>query len=652
MRKQTGYEDDWINTLNAAGNLANTLSQTSAKGLQTEAYQKDLNDKRRKEAIANAMTTGLSRGVSPDELAKTTSVPGAGAGWQEDYQKVNAGLKPGDKDYVPETGFTRSSDAVGSAEVQAGLNDAMQRNIDAYKADFEMKKNKVAPIIKSLPMDKLNTLDFEQFGDSAEAARAVFAEDIKTRSDSAQYKKQFDDAIRDGIAQHWKGWSSSVGLADESIKKGNRVAAMAYADTAINVHNSDSRKFEVNPNTGTSGKFYIIQEGKKTYDGKEYEVEDVLKMMKEITPQQFNEHNWAAAKESQTFNGASANNPVMLFNEKTGKTLSAVAEKDPITSAMTWVVHDKGKPIYRGDLQKIYDLGYVSSKGKEEIDANTRRGLAIQGDRVSIENARKEGAIRDEQLKAAKKKGQEEKNFQIIRDNRREATKALTQDLWANGINVSYDQDTGDMKVTPGTILTQEQRDRADAIASKHGFSAAFRKTEDGIDNGWFRDNTPGYELGGVTMIRSGNDKSMGLQRKPAPSESGMSMSREEFGAAITGEKPKSKDAEHGRGLVERAYNSVVPAGSMADTVVKKGLAPIPGQAKHVAKVVYEDGLKPIPGQAAKVAKTVIKPFTAQYSALSKVAKLQVLKNQLSHAESASERKQLEAEINALKSKK
>ena len=55
MRRQSGYEDDWIRALNEAGNLANTLSQTKARGLQTQITEQEVADKQRKDAIANAI---------------------------------------------------------------------------------------------------------------------------------------------------------------------------------------------------------------------------------------------------------------------------------------------------------------------------------------------------------------------------------------------------------------------------------------------------------------------------------------------------------------------------------------------------------------------------------------------------------------------
>ena len=201
---------------------------------------------------------------------------------------------------------------------------------------------------------------------------------------------------------------------------------------------------------------------------------------------------------------------------------------------------------------------------------------------------------------------------------------------------------------------TQEQVDRiflAAAIAAKHGFNAAFRPVEDGIDNGWFRDDTVGYRFGGVSGFEAPGAK--GLSRPGTnQGKSGPVMSRGEFDATITGQENKQPPVKTGKGLIERAYNSVVPADGFADTVVKKGFGPIPGQAKELAGVVYEKGLKPIPGQVKGVAKAVAKPFAAPYSAAAKLTKLKVLKNQLSHAESDKEKKEIKAEIEALSKSK
>ena len=615
-------EQDWINALNATGNLANTLARTEAQGLQTDAYLKEKADKEKQTAVADWATTGISRGLDPNQLNKFESVPTNQAAWDSNYKDMNRGLKPGTSGYVAPENFSMSTDVkAGSSEIQTGVNEAMKKNIEAYKSDFEMKKNKVAPIIKSLPMDKLNTIDFEQFGDNAEAARAVFAEDIKTRSESAQYKKQFDDTIRAGIEQHWKGWSSSVGLADESIKKGNKVAAMAYANTAINVHNSDSRKFEVNPDTGTSGKFYIIQQGEKVYDDKEYNVESLLKMMKEITPQQFNEHNWTAAKESQAFNSDTAKNSKMLFNPDTGKTLSANAEKDPITSAMTWVVHDRGKIVFRGDLQKMYDLGYVSAENKATIDANKSRANGLTMDKVQISNTTKEGKIKDAQLKALNGKATEEKNVQLIRDKRRQATNAFAQDAWSSGIDIKVDPETGD--VVTDKVLTQAQADYVNELAAKHGFKAALRKEKDGIDNGWFRFDTDGYRFGGVSENK--NPGATGLSRIGSNTQPGKVMSRGEFDATITGGSSPDKSPGKAGGLRRKIMSK---GGALEKTYegVKNSLpyvaVPALGAIQETAGAINRTGLAVSKAAQIKMVENELSYDPKNKELLSKLAKL------------------------------
>ena len=62
MRRQTGNENDWINALKAAGNLAGTIRTTQAQGLQLE------NAKAQREEIERQRSQEKRQGLIQDKI--------------------------------------------------------------------------------------------------------------------------------------------------------------------------------------------------------------------------------------------------------------------------------------------------------------------------------------------------------------------------------------------------------------------------------------------------------------------------------------------------------------------------------------------------------------------------------------------------------
>ena len=170
-------------------------------------------------------------------------------------------------------------------------------------------------------------------------------------------------------------------------------------------------------------------------------------------------------------------------------------------------------------------------------------------------------------------------------------------------------------------MLTQAQRDKAAAIAAKHGFNAAFRPVEGGIDNGWFSKNTMGYKFGGVSGYASQPDSAMGLQRNQGlePTNPGGSMSREEFDAAITGEKPPSKAGKKSGGGL---WKSLVPKDSALNYAGSAAMNSAGVPLKSIKKVAV--GAKDTVKGGAKV-------LGLTGRALSLSAEIGALKNQLTY---------------------
>lgn len=644
-------EQELVNVFNSVNNLAGTFARTRAQGLQTDEYLNELEAKKRRERIDNRMTTGLSRGETPEQLSRTTEI--RGPGWKDDYNSLNVGLKPGNRDYVPAEGFTRSSDVVGSAEVQKSLNDAMAARVDSFKQKEEMGvqefRNKLAsmPVDQVLNSEEVKTGSFAKYGDKAGAASRAYSLWLADYSKLNENSASVVENRRKVVAQKWEEHAAKVNIAESLYSSGRVDEADKHVESLINdsilAHKTERQQ---------SGKYKlkITTEGEDAYSKEEYTGRELLEKIKKIGREEYTLNTSAAIEHRRQENIKYAKDPVYMIDNK-GNIVQAVARGDLFSNDFRYYATINGKEYGVTSIEDFKKQGFKRVEVKKEEDANTARSLAITGNKIQISNSVKEGRIKDAQLNALNRKNTEEKNIQLIRDKRKEATKAFAQDLWSKGIEVNFDPDTGEINIDKNTMLTQAQKDMVDKVASRYGFNASLRPVEDGIDNGWFRDDTVGYRFGGVSGFEAPGDK--GLSRSGTnQGKSGPVMSRGEFDATITGQENKQPPVKTGKGLIERAYNSVVPADGFADTVVKKGFGPIPGQAKELAGVVYEKGLKPIPGQVKVVAKAVAKPFAAPYSAAAKLTKLKVLKNKLSHAESDKEKKEIKAEIEALSKSK
>lgn len=630
MRRQSGYEDDWIRALNEAGNLANTLSRTKAMGLQTHITEQEVADKQRKEAIANAMTTGLSRGERPETLSKTSSVPGAAPGWTESFNQVNAGLKPGDKDYVPADGFTRSSDIVGSAEVQAGLNEATRQRAEMFKSSEDAKTEEAykqlssVPIEKILASDEVKTGDYSRHGDNASAMARAYAKVLSEYSKVPEVAKKINEDRAALVSNLYSEFQSRMGLASEYFKKGMRDEGKTVLRDIID-KSILAYKTEETPDGKI--KLKITTAGEDAVSDKAYEPEELFSELLKIGQREFAVNTFAAMEHKRQLNEGK----VEYLVDKNGNVMTAKPMFDIKSNDNRWYVTINGRQVGRANLEDfITEYGFKNVKNKELEDAGTRRGLAIQSDKASLANEKKRGLLIDEQTRATRTRAANgggsggggnkppKENIQVLKDRRAQATKALAQELWANGIDVKYNPDTGDIDPGEEVMLTQAKRDKAAAIAAKHGFNAAFRPVEGGIDNGWFSKNTTGYKFGGVSGYGSQPDSAMGLQRNQGhdSANSGAAMSREEFDAAVTGEKPPGKQEKKSGGL----WKSLVPKDSALNYVDE---AIVDGTGFKSAKKVAA-GVKDTVKGGAKV-------LGLTGRALSLSAEIGALKNQLTY---------------------
>ena len=627
MRRQSGYEDDWIRSLNEAGNLANTLSQTKARGLQTQITEQELADKKRKEAIANTMTTGLSMGETPENLSKIKST---GEGWSDDFRSINAGLTPGDKNYVPATGFSRSSDTpVGAAEVASSLNDALKNKVETFRNSEDAKFQDAYRALASVPIDQLinseevKTGSFKKYGENASAMARAYAQRMTEYSALPENAAKIEEGRRKVVEQKYQEHTAKLGLAGEYLKRGMKGDA---ADMLVDIVDKSLLAYKAEKTPDGNIYLKITTAGEDAYSG-EYTPEMLFGELQKIGQKEYALNTWAAMELSKAENAKTAMKPVVFIHPKTGVTIEAISRFDPLSHDNKWYVTQNGHETGYNDLADIRKMGFVMADTAKEMDDKTRRGLAIEGDRIGIENERKRGRLIDAQtreagLRAARGgSGKPDKeNIQVLKDRRAQATKALAQELWANGIDVTYNSDTGDIDPGEKAMLTQAQRDKAAAIAAKHGFNAAFRPVEGGIDNGWFSKNTMGYKFGGVSGYASQPDSAMGLQRNQGlePTNPGGAMSREEFGAAITGEKPPSKAGKKSGGGL---WKSLVPKDSMVNDIVPA----VPYLASDLSPVFDTvSGAKDIVKGGAKV-------LGLTGRALSLSAEIGALKNQLTY---------------------
>lgn len=399
MRRQSGYEDDWIRSLNEAGNLANTLSQTKVRGLQTQITEQEMADKKRKEAIANTMTTGLSRGETPENLSKVSSVPGAGPGWAKDFNSVNAGLEPDDRDYVPEDGFTRSSDAVGSAEVMSGLNDALEMRAKTFKQAEDAKYQEMKNLFASQPIDQLlsseevKTGNFGKYGANAAAASRAIASVLSDFSKLPEEQAKINEGRKKLVAQKYGEFVANTGIARELLSRGDRVGA---AQKMADVVNNSNLAHKARARDDGSLEVYITENGSDK-PGEIVSLEDMSKRLDSIKMNEFAEITWAAAEDAKRFNEKSAAAPETYIHPKTGEIITAHAHFDPWSGKNSWFIARNGVQAEEKDLARVLAAGFVPYK-RELYQTPEEKAKAA----LDVNNERKRGLLIDAQIKATK----------------------------------------------------------------------------------------------------------------------------------------------------------------------------------------------------------------------------------------------------------
>lgn len=393
MRRQTGNEQDLIDVFGGIAGLANQLDRTASSSLTRGLQAKEIADKERQDAINNRMTLGLGRGESPDELAKITSIPGEG--WKQDYDAVNAGLKPEDK--IKPQDFTRSSDTVGPADVAKGLKTALDLHVDNYTKDQDMKFNEFKNTFASMPMDafmnsnEVKTGDFSAHGKYASAAARAAGVYLSEFSKIPEEQAKITEGRKKLLATKYNEFVSNVGVANTFLEKGNTTEAGQMMVDVVNGSNL-AQKAALLPD----GKIQlrITENGKDTLSDKTYTPKEFAAELNKIKWKEFSETTWAAAEHAKQFNEKSAANPELYINPKTGDILSAHSNFDIWSGNNSWFITKNGVQTQEKDLAGVTKAGYVpykrefyTSPAERRMDALNEEGKRLDNQGRAISNA-------------------------------------------------------------------------------------------------------------------------------------------------------------------------------------------------------------------------------------------------------------------------
>lgn len=573
MRRQSGYEQDWINAMNAAGNLANTLSTARTRGLQADITEQALEEKRRQQAIADHMTTGLTSGLSVDELSKTTSVPRAGKDWEKDFNKVNTGLEQGHKDFVSPEGFTRSSDRVGSAEVVAGLNDAIEQRSKLFKNTQDAEATKIHSDLAKLPVEQIlnspvvQSGDFSAYGDKAAAAAIAYQKYLSDYSKIPEVANKINKDRRELVNNMYVQHQSKMGLAAEYLKKGMNGDA---TDVLTDIINNSPLAYKAEKTPEGKIKLSIVTDGVPAESETVYEPAQLFNELLKYGQKEFAEQTYAAMEDKKRQNEKRQE----YFVDKNGKVLTALPQFDIKSGDNKWMLFLDGKQVGRGDLSDFIEMGFTPIGTKKQQDDQAKSQLDIAGKKQDLQNKIQYGKnLKEKQTSAGG--GTKGENLSMIKYNHTQAVDAMTKDAQAAGIPVMFNAETGDVQLASDKPLTQAQKDALAGIVNRYGYRASFSKVPGGVKNGWFTRNTDGYHLYGVTNYPpDGQTVPSGLTGQPQQqgqnSQAQPNLSRGEFDALITGEDGGGKAGAAGEKMPNGLWRSFVPADSALNYIADK----------------------------------------------------------------------------------
>lgn len=433
MRKQTGYEDDWLNALNGVTNLANTMSRTKATGLR----------------IQNA-----------EDQREQTGRERQGESWGYDYEQVNKGL-PDESRISPEN-FTRSGDTIGLPEKTRGLHSAVttQNAVDeAYlnrkQNELKLKANQYTNEFSKLSQDDLSRLDPTKYGQDAYAARIaqgmVLGKMGETEGNRAAMLKKRHDAA----GQMYANFSSAVKESEQLIRSGDKKTAIQIMANAINQSNNSAYKAKA---TDNGIQMYITQDGEDVHDAQTLSPEQALERLKTISKQGYYRHFHLAAEDARKQNIESLEKPIVMSD---GKDLYQVIKtSDPLSSDFRHEAYSlsTGQKAPYQSLAEMRQNGFFNAK-----------------------------------IPGADGKGSGSKNLDTkgLDWQRAEALKTIAGIAMNKGIPVAYDDATGSIVATKP--LTEANRQELDKLAAGKGLGIPYSMEEEG--SLWWK--KPVYQIGG-----------------------------------------------------------------------------------------------------------------------------------------------------------
>lgn len=435
MRKQTGYENDWLNVLSGVTNLANTMNRTKATGLQIENAQ---------------------------DRKEQTERERQGESWAYDYDRLNKGLP--DQDRLSPENFTRSGDNIGLPEKTRGLSSFMSTRNTIQSADMahqdNLIKQRTAQLKKEFAQkssdDWGSILDnIDSLGNDALPARIAIGELFDTDGQTERGRQIKNENRLKNIAMLSSEFKAGLSEYKTLAGNGKKDAATDILVGLVNDKNLLPQKARIDK----SGKIhaYITKRGVDQPVAVEFTPDELYEYLTGIDDRQFFIQNFLHAEAADQLHRESLKNHGKYTNGQELVRVVEVPPKRPGEKFRIEAFDQNGRKInnlttYEQLLEKnFYELPDPDKAGGKNIDT----------------------------------KGEQWRESQVVRAAGTEAINA--------GLPFEFGPEG---ELVPTGPMSETQKQDAVAIFGRYGVTPAMAMTK---KSRWFRPDDVSYDYKGMS---------------------------------------------------------------------------------------------------------------------------------------------------------
>ena len=392
MRRQTGNENDWLNILNAAGNLAGTVRQSQSQGLQLQNIEDQRKLAEQSRMHGNYAQDWVASGKSPEELMGKDYAKGMGGpGYQGDYNNVNQGLKASET--ISPENFTRSQDKIDKSMMSESLTGAVIEKAQRFKAAqdnlYGQYKNKflTVPIDQLLKMPEVVNNDYSKYGNEASAASRAVGEILSEYSRTPEMRNKIEADNIKYADDKAKEFINIRNYARNLLGRGDKESAISVMVDAVNNSNLAHRARVTKDGKIQLG---IVTEGIPEW-GSAKTPAQFLSEMEKLSDRDYARMTWAAIKHAKQMTEDGAKDPTVLVNKNTGEAILARPWFNPRGGDNRWIISVNGSDKIINELGDIYKEGFVPLSAMGKLSGGkTGKNRDVRGEQFAIDLASKQ----------------------------------------------------------------------------------------------------------------------------------------------------------------------------------------------------------------------------------------------------------------------